>query len=377
MDALVTDAHLPNAVAGMRGLGRAGHRLVALGDHWSAGGLWSRYATRRAVGPTAATDPTGFTATIARLAVAHGPLVIYPSWDGSIPAVLNSSRCPGVVLPYPNTAPEVVERLRDKRELPGLARVGGLTAPTTLAEGKAKDIATTSIPFPCVLKPIRSGGNPSTARPAGSPAALRNLLADIEPTTELLVQEFVPGKLMMLALVLNRDRSLVACFQQVARRVWPRDAGGASVAVSVPLDTTLVRAATKLLATVGFSGMAQFDFIETDRGMLLIDINPRYYTSMPLALACGVNLPAIWHAVVVGQPTATSDYRAGVAFRWLEADIRAATYGAPRILADRPRGRVAGAMWAWDDPAPGPLLFMRASRGRLARMLRLRTASRP
>ena len=131
-----------------------------------------------------------------------------------------------------------------------------------------------------------------------------------------------------------------------------------------------------MLAAVGFSGLAQLDLIERAGRRFLIDINPRYYTSMPLALACGVNLAAIWHAVVIGDRIPPCRYPAGVNFRWLEADMRAAIHGAPRVLAERiPRPRV-GAMWAWDDPAPGPLLFMRATRAKWTKLLGAKEVSR-
>jgi predicted ATP-grasp superfamily ATP-dependent carboligase len=118
----------------------------------------------------------------------------------------------------------------------------------------------------------------------------------------------------------------------------PRDAGAASIAVSVPADDYLVLAASEMLAEAGFSGMAQLDFIHCDGSHFLIDVNPRYYSSIRLALACRVNLPAIWHAIVVDEPVPRCHYRTGVGFRWLEADIRAAIHGTPQVLAERTRG---------------------------------------
>ena len=51
IDALVPDAHLNAAVAGIRGLGLGGMRVMALGPSWTSPGLWSRHtagARRRA-----------------------------------------------------------------------------------------------------------------------------------------------------------------------------------------------------------------------------------------------------------------------------------------------------------------------------------------
>jgi predicted ATP-grasp superfamily ATP-dependent carboligase len=378
MDALVTDVHLPSAVAGLRGLGRAGHRVVALGDHWSAGGLWSRHTVRRAVGPTAEAGPA-FTATVAALAADHGPVVVYAGWEGSLSALFEPPGLPaGAVSPYPATDPAVLRRMCDKRELSGLASAAGLRVPATLAAGTAQELAGLRLPFPCVVKPVVGGGRPATACVVESLAALDVLLAGADPGAQLLVQPRAAGPLLMLALVMDRDRRPVAAFQQVARRVWPADAGGASLAVSVAPDERLVAAAADLLAGAGFTGLAQLDFVAGPDGPLLIDINPRFYTSLPLALACGVNLAGIWHAVVAGERIAPQDgYRVGATFRWLEADLRAAVNGAPRAFADRGRGRHAGAMWSWRDPVPGPLLFARASRSRVLRMVGRRNEAPP
>jgi hypothetical protein len=93
------------------------------------------------------------------------------------------------------------------------------------------------------------------------------------------------------------------------------------------------------------------------RGPLLIDINLRFYGTMPLALACGVNLPAAWHAVATGAPLPSpAPYAVGVRYRRLEADLAAASHGAPRRLLRRTPGPKIGATWAPDDPLAGAMV---------------------
>ena len=56
---------------------------------------------------------------------------------------------------------------------------------------------------------------------------------------------------------------------------------------------------------MGFGGLAQLQFVQAPGGApALIDVNPRFYGSLPLALACGVNLPDAWHALVSGADAA-------------------------------------------------------------------------
>ena len=367
-DALVTDVHIASAVAGLRGLGRAGLKVLALGDRWTAAGLWSRYADARAVGPDAVSSPSRFASTVSRLATEHGPLVVYPGGERAIGALVRASaRMPWqAVLPYPGTDLAVLHALREKRELARLAERAGLMVPVTLAQGTPRELDSGSVPMPCVVKPAKSGGEFASAQVVESRDALDALLDELDESTSLLIQERLQGPLVMLALVLDRTGRPVARFQQIGRRTWPSAAGASSLAVSMPPEDSLMRTAVEMLAGVGYSGLAQLDFIQTDRGPVLIDVNPRFYTSLPLALACGLNLPAIWHAVAVGAEVPRErPYRIGLTYRWLEADLVAAARGSPKVLTQRGAGPRAGAMWAGDDPLPATLLAVRAGASRL------------
>ena len=87
-DALVPDAHLNAAVAGIRGLGGAGLNVLAAGPSRTAAGLWSRYTAERAVVPSIVEDPRGYAGRLQELAAGHGPLVIYPSREETIDAMV-------------------------------------------------------------------------------------------------------------------------------------------------------------------------------------------------------------------------------------------------------------------------------------------------
>lgn len=368
--ALVTDVHIRSAVAGMRGLGGAGVRVTAVGPSKMAAGLWSRHASARIVAPDVTSDAPGFVAAVAEAARRHGPLVVYPGWEGALEAVLAARDRLGDValVPYPPNA--VVESLRDKRRLGGLAEDAGLRSPAALFSASAAELRSAAVRLPCVVKPVRSGGALLTATVVGSAEALHALLAPLPDDEPLLVQEQARGTLAALTMVLARDGSLVARFQQAARRTWPGEAGPTAVGVSVAPDEPLVERAAAMLAGAGYWGLAQLQFIETPNGPLLIDANPRFYGSLPLALAAGVNLPAAWHAVTVGGPLPVpAPYRVGLGYRWLEADLAAAARGsvAP-LLSLRPRPGT-GAMWAGDDPLASAALALDALGSRVTRRL--------
>ncbi|MGI8511961.1 MAG: ATP-grasp domain-containing protein [Solirubrobacteraceae bacterium] len=354
MRALVTDAHLRSVLAGIRGLGRAGHEVLAIGPRRTAAGLWSRYASGRVVAP--AGDRQALLRRLAEMGERHGPLLAYPGQESTIDALLAGPMPPQVHLPYPDV--EALTLLRDKGRLTALAGEAGLASPKTLVEATAGELRGWSPPSACVVKPVRPSGSLPTALVAESADELHAIVTGLPAGEPLLVQERARGPLTAIVLVLDKSGTAVARFEQVARRTWPPDAGVSTVAESVRLDEPLAARATHMLAGVGYAGLAQLQFVEVGNGRALIDVNPRFYGSLPLAIACGVNLPAAWHASATDGPVVDAGgYRTGVSFHWLEGEALRATRPSPRPLADlarvvlRPpsRPRVA-AVWAADDP---------------------------
>lgn len=371
MKAIVTDVHLRNALAGLRGLGRGGVRTVATAPRATAPGLLSRHAAQRAVITAVEDSPSRFVRDLAATAERVGGAVVYPGQESSLDALVSATLPHALRLPYPN--PGALESLRDKRALAGLAADAGLQAPATLVEAMASELRTRPPPLPCAVKPARPGGALATAHLVGSPEELRCVLAEVPGDEPLLVQELMDGRLTAVALVLDPSGAAVARFQQRADRTWPPQAGMSSLAVSVAPDEGLVARAGALLGAVGFGGLAQLQFVESWRGYALIDVNPRFYGSLPLALACGVNLPLAWHRMLEGETAGAPDrYRVGVTYRWLEGDLMAAVRGEPgRLRRPRPRPQ-AGAVWAPDDPVAAMAYATGAVAQRVVQRLRPR-----
>jgi len=163
----------------------------------------------------------------------------------------------------------------------------------------------------------------------------------------------------------------------VSQRTWPAAAGTSSRAVTVAPDEGLIARAAGLLAGTGYAGLAQLQFLDVNGVAALIDVNPRFYGSLPLALAAGVNLPAAWHAVASDTPPPVpGPYRVGVTYRWVGADLMAARHETVRPLLRRAQRPRAGAVWSSDDPVPSALLVAEAVWSRVGKRLPWR-AGRP
>lgn len=174
------------------------------------------------------------------------------------------------------------------------------------------------------------------------------------------VQLLIEGDLMAFTSVLDEDGNMLARVQQMAERTYPRDAGLSVRARTVPIDERLSEQVTLLLRELGWLGLSELQFIKpADGDPVLLDFNGRFYGSLALALAAGVNLPDTWARIATGRkPNQAGDARPGVRYQWLEGDLRAARERSRGALHDTcgclrySRGANAS-IWSAQDPLPG------------------------
>jgi predicted ATP-grasp superfamily ATP-dependent carboligase len=360
IEALVTDAHVHPSVWAIRAFGATGMRVRAMGPGRTAPGLWSRAAASRTVAPAAERDPVGYARAVATLAERHGPLVVYPAQEESIEALLHADLPDTALTPWPV---ERLDALRDKRRMAVLAAGVGIATPAQLCEATAAEVRTRSLDGPTVVKPVRKSAMPMV-KVVRTAEELRAAIADVADHEPLILQRRAEGDLIGLTLLIARDGRPVARIQQRTHRTWPPDAGASSLVVTEPVDEDLAAASVRMLAAAGFHGLVQLQFMVGDGPPQLIDANPRYYGSLSLALRAGVNLPALWHAVVTGErlPSAPPRYEHGISYRHVWLDLTAALHGDLGVLRRAPSPSV-GAMWQSRDPAAGAMLAARAAFG--------------
>jgi predicted ATP-grasp superfamily ATP-dependent carboligase len=157
-------------------------------------------------------------------------------------------------------------------------------------------------------------------------ASARDAVARIEKTGgAALLQEHVTGTLVAWSGLVDREGALVAALQQEACRTHPPGVGVTSRGITVAVSPDLTAKAVRLLRDLSWTGLVQLQFIvPEDRCPRLVDLNARCYGSMALAVAAGVNFPALWAAVATGRPVARVEPALGTRYQWLEGDVRSA-----------------------------------------------------
>jgi predicted ATP-grasp superfamily ATP-dependent carboligase len=341
------DGRSRSAVAAVRALGAAGYRPVV-----TVSGTRSAAAVSRScVGVLHTPRPgsPGYRETVEKYVDARGAAVVAAS-----DAVLVALGRPGA-------------ELVDKAVLPERAVAAGLRVPPTheFADGTALLAAANDLRYPVVVKAVVKTRPGDVAHRVDSAQELPAPLATL--SGPVVVQPFLEGTMRAVGGVIHDGRLLAVVHQRYVR-IWPPRCGTASAAITTDPDLDLEARLPCLLA--GHDGVFQVQLI----GEQVIDVNPRVYGSLPLAVAAGANLPAIacraehgstGEGVVRGRP--------GVRYRWLEGDIRRVVHDvregalplreAARAL--RPHRGTAHSVESLRDPGPILIRLADAARRRM------------
>ena len=368
---LVTDAETRSVVAAVRGLADAGFQVTAASAAGPAAAQWSRAVSERLVLPDPLSAPGPFLAALER-AVHDGRFAaLVPGSDASLLAV-SAGRAriePHVRLGLPEH--ERVQRCLNKSELAAAAARHDLAPPASVVCRDATEApaAVRELGLPVLAKPLSSiveGSAPPrrlgsiVARDAGE---LTDALAAFGGS--MIVQRRVEGEVASFAGVFAGGRLLGEAFSRY-RRTWHPQAGNACSSRTEDAPVSLRRRVMALLEDLGWEGLFELELIQTAEGSgwHAIDMNPRPYGSMALAIGAGANLPAIWCEHLLGESPSQTTATPGVLYRWTDADLRHGLSrlraGHPAEMVDvlRPRRGVVHPYIRAGDPGPGLVRLM-------------------
>ena len=276
--------------------------------------------------------------------------VVFVGYDSAVAAVSEHRTMLSVPVGYgPH---EGVLLAMDKERLGPLATAAGLAVPRAVAHERD---AIAQLGGPVVVKPALTSECGMRAQVCDEPDAALERVAAIEAQgARAVVQERLNGSLMAVSLVAGPD-GIVSIAQQVARRTWPEPVGITARGVSIAVDGALREAIERLLEQLSWRGIADIQFlVPRDGPPRLIDFNPRFYGSLPLAIAAGANHPDAWARMIVGLPSNTSVGRPGARYQWFSRDLRA-SWNSPHRARETLASVVIGlrsthSLWSWREP---------------------------
>ncbi len=327
---LVTDGETRAVVAAARGLAEAGFEVAvaaATPPRWAAT-HWSRSVAQRITTPNPLTDEAGFLQALHDTLAGGDFGVLMPGGDASL---LDISRGRDRLEPHVGIglpAHDCVQRALDKAELAMIAERHRLVPPATaVCDDLTQALeAAGELGFPVVVKPVSSviDGSPVRRREGSLMAAgaeeLARVVADFGGAC--LVQQRVEGHVISFAGVFADGRLLAEAVSRY-HRTWYPDAGSACYSETIWAPDLLRGHVVALLDELGWSGLFELELIErADGGWHAIDLNPRPYGSLALAIGAGANLPAVWCRHLLGSAPPPVRAVPGIFYRWADADLR-------------------------------------------------------
>jgi predicted ATP-grasp superfamily ATP-dependent carboligase len=188
-----------------------------------------------------------------------------------------------------------------------------------------------------------------------------------------IVQEFFIGHGIGFGVLMHDGRAL-ACYQyHRGRELMPT--GGVPVRYeSMPIWPHVRDYSVRFLRAMGWEGVAQVEWkvIPGTQDVVLMEVNGRFWASLPGSLHAGMEFPFWLYETKVGRPIQHNrPYRMRIASRYFQADLKrlelvlrndypVSSVPLPSksrecldFVTDCFRLRVKGDIWAWDDWFPG------------------------
>jgi len=136
-----------------------------------------------------------------------------------------------------------------------------------------------------------------------------------------LVQEYIPpgGDAYGVSVLLDKSSEVKALFVHRRLREYPVTGGPSTLRVSM-LKPEIANLGIRMLKALGWYGVAMVEFKvdPRDNTPKLMEVNPRFWGSLPLAILAGVDFPYLLYQVALeGDVEPVLKYQSEVKCRWL------------------------------------------------------------
>jgi len=335
---LVTDASERAALAVIRSLGRRGIEVVAADSAGLNAGFLSKYCSRAFIYPSPLKDKTKFINSMLRFVKNEDFDLLIPITDLTmVPIVERKDEFEDYVKV---AAPphDIAVKAFDKAQTVRIAEKSGIPCPRTFLIDDIETLKEVAddLRYPVVIKPRmkvfwqRDRGVMLKVTPRNYAYTSKDLIdkhAEIisrldgldVPPNFFLIQEFVEGEGYGVEALMYKGE-LKAIFMHKRLREYPITGGASTLRVSIR-NEELARYAFKLLKEMDWQGVAMVEFkIDKKNSIVkLVEVNGRFWGSLPLAISAGVDFPYLLYKLIVQGENVPiqNNYKVGLVQRWL------------------------------------------------------------
>jgi protein-tyrosine-phosphatase/predicted ATP-grasp superfamily ATP-dependent carboligase len=326
MSVLVLDGQSRAAVESLQALGRAGVEVHVAAERADCASFHSRYARGKYL--YSSYGPDQLLSWVRQVDLQCNFELVIPSTESSLVAFKNLHESDPLRLKAVLPSDCALEVALDKEKTRQLAIETGVRVPAATVI-KHSSTALQPTAFPVVLKPRRSkvliDGRLVTiaAQIVTSEEARLNWLARWLPYTEVQQQEYIAGDGIGIEFLYNQGHRLWHFAHQRVHEL-PLEGGASCYRKSIDAPAEALAAAESLLNRLHWHGVAMVEFKRDRAGNFwMLEINPRLWGSLALAIDCGVNFPLGLLMIARKQESpAQPAYKAGYYTRDVRSDIR-------------------------------------------------------
>jgi predicted ATP-grasp superfamily ATP-dependent carboligase len=332
---------------------------------------FSRYCDDFVKTGSSTDDPKGFLETLERVIDERGIDLVIPMDDQELDLLQLEPNRIGSLCAIAAPERDSYDIARDKLLTTRLAKSLNIEIPKSclVRDGESVESILSVTGLPAILKPRKGSGSRGLLF-MKSERDMEVAMSSIDKRGEMLAQEFIPSAGGIGVSLLVKDGLVRASFTHKRIMEFP-EAGGPSLVRVSTHNSIAESAAERLLRNLRWNGVAMVEFrLDSRTGKpVLMEINPRFWGSLPLAIACGIDFPKLLCDMYeFGDVAPSRTYQAGVGC------VNLLPFGVSSVLARNGMRRLARVLGygfefkhfdveSFDDPLPafGALLHMLSS----------------
>lgn len=371
--AFITDAQMRSSLAVIRSLGKMGINVTAGEETRFATGFFSKYCTNHTVYPSPLKQKEKFAEYLIEQLQKNTYNVLIPVANPVLQPIIENekeiSQYTRIALP----PREVFTKAYDKGTTLKIAQENGISCPKTFFIDSLDGVYRTEgmLEYPLVIKPRIGFGSRGVEVCNSFDQLIANVENSISNYGGLLLQEYIPngGEFGVYTLF---DWNSRPCALTVQRRLrsFPVSGGPSTLRETIRTDTSeiAVSDAFKLLNAMKWVGVAMVEFRIDQRDGIpkLMEVNPRFWGSLPLSILAGVDFPYMLYQLFIGEEVKPAlDYKVEVKCRWLLPGDILWYFSAPNKLSNLPKlldFRLKDDIISLEDPMPTIGFFTAAAR---------------
>ncbi len=322
---LVLDGMWNKSLAAVRSFGRKRFYVTAGERTRLATAIFSKYCSRRWVYSSPVISPLNFLNDLeAELKVGKYD-VIFPMEFSTQVLLTNAANRQMIErytrLPFVDAA--LAKKGNDKAFIMQYARERGIDVPTTYMVNDIEQLAAIAkeTAYPVLIKPRNSSGSRGIVYVKEKGELLALYLKVHKEYPFPIIQEYIPdgGDVYGVGLLFNFQSEIRASFVYKRLRSHPVSGGPSTLRESVKREDVR-EIAGSFIKSLQWTGVAHVEFkIDPRDGKpKLLEVNPRFWGSLQLAVESGIDFPfLLFKLAMEGDIEPVMDYNAGVRCRWL------------------------------------------------------------